>query len=1286
MQSIKNSNVERRNIPPSRRPLSRPAWWMRIAQGLVLLIVISLAKELPGQIAGEGAIQGRISDPSGAVIPNATITALQGSTGVKTVRTSTSAGVYTISPLPVGVYTVTVGVPGFETSIQERIQVDGNQAVGLDFRLTIGQQSESVTVTSAPPALETTNATVGEVIDNDTYEQLPLIMTNGPLDPTAFLGLLNGVVANSQPGLYNGTSGVLSGLGGTGGRTDEIYIDGVPLTVIGKQGDPRSVQLGLSIDAVNQFQVVTSGGSVQYDGLGSANWTTKSGTNQYHGSAFVAFRNTAFDAWSYFSKLPTTTLVNGVPTKVPAKKPSEHQDEYSFTVLGPVRIPHLFDGRDRLFFLASYVNYHQATGVSPQLYSVPTSLERMGDFTQLAYPIYDPTTTVCVTAASCTRRQFMGLKNGVLTPNVIPQNRISPQALYMQSFLPPATNDNVTQNNLLSGIPSGNNNYSLDGKLDYQLSPRQRASFLVVNGKLTFIPFSTFVNQELPIPYAGGQRVVEKVLAGVFEHDFTISAKTVNSFRYAINRYSAPAAEITDGIPQYEAGPGGIGLTNTPSGEATTSFPNVTFSGFADSQSQWFGNAGYTQDETTYDVVDNLLSSRGRHTTTFGFVFQWLNDNQSSHYTATAPLSLAFSSSNTAGFTPAGTAVAPGTGNPYASFLTGAVNSSSVNIQPFSTLGGRYKTFSPYIEDNFRATSRLTVNVGLRWDLYTPFVEVQNRFSFVNRTLINPATGTLGAVQFAGYGNDSCHCRTPLNTYYGNFGPRLGLAFSMDSKTVFHAAFSTVFSHAGGTGGAGGANNGSGQTGLTSSTSFPSTGIGSSTPAFYLNNSAAFMAAGIANTALPSYNSAPFIDPQVNSGNFINTGSYPLAALGATVNAQSVAYADPYRGGRSPYSETYNVGLERAITNTLTIKVDYVGNQSHQLTGGSRGDIINQLDPRYESLGPILGQLPNSIDKATGRTFLADAQALFPGIMLPYSNFGGPNATIQALLRPLPQYGGISDTYSQVGNANYNSFQLQLHERPIHGLSFTVNYTYSKEIDDTGIHRSGYAIPGFVMTDGIARPYDRVDRSPGTGDTPELLHAYGVWDMPFGHGAHRFVNALTGGWSFSSIFSYQSGSPLGITASGCQVVGQGTCMPSLTPGYAGSPRIGGGWGKGLTAATIGTHPYIDATAFTVPNQTYQIGNAPRTDAYNLFGPGGYDLDSGLARNFKITEKVSFLFKATGTNLTNSVHFGINSLSVTPGPVVAGVNSLGTNTNSNFATIGSQVNTPRDFQFSGKVAF
>jgi hypothetical protein len=224
------------------------------------------------------------------------------------------------------------------------------------------------------------------------------------------------------------------------------------------------------------------------------------------------------------------------------------------------------------------------------------------------------------------------------------------------------------------------------------------------------------------------------------------------------------------------------------------------------------------------------------------------------------------------------------------------------------------------------------------------------------------------------------------------------------------------------------------------------------------------------------------------------------------------------------------------------------------------------------------------------------------------------------------------------------------------------------------------------MTDGIPRAYGRLDRSLGTGDIPHIFHAYGVWDIPYARNANRFVRTLTGGWSLSGIFTYNSGSPLAITASGCQVVGQGTCMPSYTPGYSKSPRINGGWGKGITAATAGSHPYIDATAFTVPNQTYQIGNIPRTGAYGLFGPGGFDLDNGLSRSFKLMRELTFVFSATATNVTNAVHFGVSSTTVTPGAAVKGVNSLGTNTNSSFGTIGKQTNAARDWQFSGKFNF
>lgn len=199
--------------------------------------------------------------------------------------------------------------------------------------------------------------------------------------------------------------------------------------------------------------------------------------------------------------------------------------------------------------------------------------------------------------------------------------------------------------------------------------------------------------------------------------------------------------------------------------------------------------------------------------------------------------------------------------------------------------------------------------------------------------------------------------------------------------------------------------------------------------------------------------------------------------------------------------------------------------------------------------------MPTGIDSKTGMTYLAEAQAILPGIKLPYSNFGSAQGTIQAMLSPFPQYSGVADTWGDVSNANYNSLQLSLSQRPTRGLSFTVNYTYSKEIDDAGTFRSGYALPAGVTTDGKAWKMNAIDRSLGAGEQPQTLNVFGLYELPFGKGhlsgGNSVIHTLVSGWSVSGIFSYDSGSPLAIIASGCPTVGLGTCMPSYSPGFAG---------------------------------------------------------------------------------------------------------------------------------------
>ncbi len=1214
----------------------------RLRSCMALLVVLVLAVcQGRAQIGGSGTIQGRITDPNGAVIPNANVAATNVATGVVTKSTTTGAGVYVISPVAPGTYTVQVSAPGFQTVQQQKIVVNATRTTGLDVKLKVGQASQQVVVTAAPPALDTTDATLGETMPNKEYASLPLSMNGQQRDPTAFVYLMPGVQGGGRSGTFNGA-------GSYNGYLDEMYVDGLPLTTIDQQGDNRTVSLAIPVDAVDQFQVQTSGTPVEFQGMGSQNYEIKSGTNQFHGTVFDYVRNTAFDSWGFFAKAATEKTASG--QTIPAPKPAEHQDEFGFTVGGPIR-------RNKMFFFVAYDKFHYTYGVNPGLLSVPTTAERQGDFGAYPNPIYDPTTRAACTAANGGKTCAYPFPN-----NVIPAGEISPMAQKMQSFMPAPSNNNLT-GNFLTGQPGGADNFELVGKFDANLTDKQHIAVVSTSGRRGFIGLDYGSATVLPPPYTNGVVVAELTATGILEHTYTITPHLVNQLEYGYVRQWGPVGNPTYNNPTYEASKA-LGIGNLPQGQSSLDFPGVNFGGGVDLPTNWTSYVGYSQNVNTYTMMDNLQWIHGKHSFTYGFDFQWLNENQSNFDTPSRPLLFNESNLSTAGYDGNGNIMSGTTGSAYASFLLGAVNAAGLTIQPFTTLGARYKTFSPYVQDNYRVNSKLTLNLGLRWDFYPPYHEVQNRWSYMNPNLVNPATGTKGAIEFAGSGPYACNCQTPVHYYMGNAAPRVGLAYGINSKTVFRAAYGIMYSHGGGVGGRLGANNGTGQVGLTANPTFLNSGQGG-VPAFYLNSN-------FGNMSFPAYSSAPDINPIVNAGNYIN-------GIGSPVGPAGVAYADPYVASRAPYSENWNAGIQRAITNSLTIQVDYSASQSHFLTSSlkGRGYWTDQLDPKYLVLGPLLGKLPGSVDSKTGQTYLQEAQAIMPGLSVPYANFGGPQATIEAMLLPFPQYAGITDTWGNISNANYNSLQLSLVQHTTHGLSYTLNYTYAKEIDDAGSFRSGYAIPASAIQNGRSYKQDQIERSLGNGEQPQALNFFGVYQLPFGKGqignGNRLVSAVAGGWRLSWIASYHSGTPLPITATGCTAVGVSACMPSYAPNYTGKPRINGGWGHGVNASNASSIKFIDATAFTVPNSTtnYQLGDAARTAPYGLFGPGGYNVDAGLHRTFDFADHMNFDFGAEAFNVTNTVIFsGINT-------------QVG---NSNFGTVSRQGNHSRDWQFSGRFNF
>ncbi|MGB8031310.1 MAG: TonB-dependent receptor [Terracidiphilus sp.] len=1301
--------------------------WANLALALFASALCLLWTAIPAtaQTAGEGSIEGTVVDTTGAVIPRATITITDVATGVSKVQDSTSAGFFSIAPVLPGTYTVQVTAKGFKTLVQDNVVVNALQVRTISPVLSVGTETQTVTVTGAPPVLDTADATIEMTMQNTTYTNLPIQMNNAQRDPTAFGALTPGAQAGSR----------LPVIGGTGNYLGQLYLDGMPAETVSQQGDNRLVSLTMSVDAVDQFQVLSSTPPAEYMGAGAENFTMKSGGLQYHGQASDFLRNTAFDAWSFTNKF--ATIKNALGQTVPAPKPPEHQNELSLSVGGVV--PHT---AKKLFFFVAYDKFHDRYVQQPSLYTMPTALEAQGNFTELnggvgtgltgTGPdnppiIYDPTTTSC-TGSVCTRQPFE--YNG--TYNIIPPGDISPIAKAMESFLPAPTNSSVLVNNYLSGTPKGFDNHLTDWRVDYDVNHNHRISSVGTIGVENYL--NNYSAPYIPLPYTGGDLANVYPKNYIVEDAYTITPNLINQLKYGFTRFFQNIHDSTQGNSKYDIGT--FGVTNLPAGQAGEEFPGTSFgttSYFGSALQTWTGNGNSVSTQLTtpnnYALTDNVLWVKGKQALTFGVTFQWQEINNANPATYTGMLQLMFNAFSTANFAAGSSSLntggsgAPGTatgpsGYSYASFLLGAVGGSTSNdtsapslgLDPVSEEGGRYKVISPYVQDSYKLTRKLTLDLGLRWDYLPPFHEVKDHWTFMNPNLTNPLTNTPGLLQFAGsYGGAgvSCGCKTPVQTYWKNWGPRVGLAYQFNSKTVIRAGYAQVFSQGGGVGGRGGAYNGTGQTGFNTSIIGPTeSGIGAAAgPAFWLNGLSTYLGAN-ANTALfgptATYPAAP--TPNV-AAQELETGFY-LNGAGQFVSASSVSYADPYYSGRAPEFELYNFGFERGLTSNLTLAVNYVGNESHFLinstntgTGNARGYWTNQVDPKYlAALGPLTD--------STGKTPLLDAQATPANVALveaAVSSAPAPafftaagavssKATIAQMLAPFPQYSGLSDTFGNVGNFSFNSLQIALDQRMSHGLAFNMNYTFSKNLGDDGPYRDGYNIPSTAISHGTTSfKQDRIDRSWTTLSAPSTLHAYGVYQLPFGAGGiganNLLVRWLAGGWQLSGIYQFNQGAPLQITWSGCTATNcpaQGQNMPDETPGYTGNARINGSYGKGPNGyqfASLGKVQYVDPTAFSTPQNVsaigtaqYLIGNAPRTAPYGIRYPNNWDLDTGLRRSFPLHwENSEFVFEADCLNTWNNVVFSNPTATWSSG-------------STSFGTVGGIANNPRDWQFAGHINF
>ena len=1160
---------------------------------MTALLVFWNSMCIHAQTVGTGAVQGTIEDSEGNVISGASVIALDVRTGHIVTQKTAGSGNYRIDALTPSIYTITVSAPGFNSAAQKNVEVDAMTVASLNLSLKVGAVTTVVDVSSVPPQVNTSNGTLEITIPNEAYTNLPLEMNNSPKSPIGFLSLIPGTQASDAFG---------ENLNGGPGQSSFFYINGMPISSSTVQGDTRDINTQTSTETVDQFQVLTNGIPAYYEGNGVTNLIMKSGTNKFHGDVYENIRNTVFDAAGYFA----------------TKTPVERQNEFGATFGGPTL-------KNKLFFFFNYDGYRFNQGANPAYYNLPTQAERNGDFSSLPVPIYDPATTSCNSSGVCTRQQFS--YNGVL--NVIPPNRISSASAYLQSSLPGTLNDSV-QNNYLGALTGGvaQNMYSLN--VDYQLTKSNHLSSLTQHGSDPPIGMPGNGGPQLPLPYTSTRLAYSAVTVEQIRDSQIISPNLVNTLGVQFNRFHSPFINPTDSGGYAQK----AGLTNLPAGEPQTEFPPVNFNG-PNSPTLWDGytwTPSWWETTNTFTTQDNIQWNKGKHSLTFGGQIQRFQDNV---FFPSANYGYNFSNNETAAIESNGT-INTATGNSYASYLLGEVDSASLDDSIVGTTGMRYTSYSLYAQDDWKITPHFVANIGLRYDVPKPGIEVNNYQSWLDATEPNSAVGGYpGTLQFAGTGPDSSHSATIVKTDYNQISPRIGFAYNIKDKSVIRGSYGIIRYKAGLLSG-GAYYQGTGFLGYTASPS-PSSPNGGITPAFQWDS------------PFPSYTPPPFLDPTLNTG--FNTQTGPTGG--------AITYSRPDTAGRMPYTQDWNLTFEQQLTPTIIGSLSYSASKSiHITTPGGSGIYSDQIDPKYLVLGSLLTAIESP-------TTLSEAQAIIPGIGLPYANFSG---SIGQMLLPFPQYSGVADPFAAFSSSNYNSLQLYLKKTMSHGLLFLVSYTWSKELDDSGSNVIPWASPVLRSAYNQHQEY-----AADPDNEPQVLSFAYVYQLPFGRGhaigrqMSRGMDAILGGWQFSGIDIYNSGTPIGPIGGACNTPYTGGCYANYNPNFSGNPRINGSFGsenlKGVTS-------YININAFQNP-APYTFGNTPRTAPYGLHYPWSLNESLSLSKAIPIREAMNLKLQADAFNLFNRTIFGCVGTSIT---------------STNFGQVGCQVNQPRQMQFEAYFRF